>query len=118
MANSLPKPDFNVQPGDDHDHAHEHHDHHHVEVPAGRNNEEGGKKCRLERSSTPEGPLCFNEPECQDCAVEIGGTCLDPGGRCTECRVFCGGLTDGLLSLGGPVGRLSRRWLGSSGATT
>lgn len=40
-----------------------------------------------------------NEPECQDCAVEIAGNCLDPGGRCTECRVFCGGITDGLLSL-------------------
>ncbi|MFO0723563.1 MAG: hypothetical protein U1E65_07275 [Myxococcota bacterium] len=40
-----------------------------------------------------------NEPECQDCALEVGGTCLDPGGRCVECRTFCGGITNGLLSL-------------------
>lgn len=44
-----------------------------------------------------------NEPECQDCAVEIGGTCLDPGGRCVECRTFCGGITNGLLSLVGAL---------------
>ena len=39
------------------------------------------------------------EPECQDCALEVGGTCLDPGGRCAECHTFCGALTGGQLSL-------------------
>lgn len=39
------------------------------------------------------------EPECQDCAVEVFGSCIDPGGRCVECDIFCGGITDGLLSL-------------------
>lgn len=39
------------------------------------------------------------EPECQDCLVEVFGNCVDPGGRCVECNVFCGGITDGLLSL-------------------
>jgi len=39
------------------------------------------------------------EPECQDCAVEVFGSCIDPGGRCVECNIFCGGLTGGLLSL-------------------
>lgn len=43
------------------------------------------------------------EPQCQDCALEVGGTCLDPGGRCAECHVFCGGITDGLLSLVGAL---------------
>ncbi|MBI2373454.1 MAG: hypothetical protein HYV07_05590 [Deltaproteobacteria bacterium] len=40
-----------------------------------------------------------NEPECQDCALEVGGSCLDPGGRCNECYVFCGGLTNVTLSI-------------------
>lgn len=39
------------------------------------------------------------EPECMDCAVEIAGTCLDPGGRCNECNIFCGGITNGLIDL-------------------
>lgn len=39
------------------------------------------------------------EPECRDCAIEIGGTCFDVGGRCVECRTFCGAITDGLLSV-------------------
>ncbi|MBI4820743.1 MAG: hypothetical protein HY791_31050 [Deltaproteobacteria bacterium] len=39
------------------------------------------------------------EPECQDCALEVAGSCLDPGGRCNECYVFCGGLTDVTLSI-------------------
>lgn len=39
------------------------------------------------------------EPECRDCAVEVGGTCLDPGGRCVECRTFCGGVTNVVLDL-------------------
>ncbi|MBK6688599.1 MAG: hypothetical protein IPG45_29275 [Deltaproteobacteria bacterium] len=43
------------------------------------------------------------EPECQDCLVEVFGNCLDPVGRCGECDIFCGGLTDGLLSLVGAL---------------
>jgi MYXO-CTERM domain-containing protein len=39
------------------------------------------------------------EPECRDCAVEVFGNCLDPDGRCVECDIFCGGITNGLLSL-------------------
>jgi MYXO-CTERM domain-containing protein len=41
------------------------------------------------------------ESQCQDCVLEepFGNNCLDPGGRCAECHIFCGGLTDGLLSL-------------------
>jgi len=39
------------------------------------------------------------EAECRDCAVSVGGTCLDIGGRCGECRTFCGGVTDGLLTV-------------------
>lgn len=45
-----------------------------------------------------DGGYC-NESECQDCAVEVFGNCLDPGGRCVECEIFCGGITSGLLSL-------------------
>ncbi len=45
-----------------------------------------------------DGSYC-NESECQDCAVEVFGSCLDPGGRCVECEIFCGGITSGLLSL-------------------
>lgn len=46
------------------------------------------------------GDYC-GESECQDCLLEepFGGNCLDPGGRCAECHVFCGGLTNGLASL-------------------
>lgn len=40
-----------------------------------------------------------SESECRDCLVEVFGTCLDIGGRCTECHIFCGGITNGLLSL-------------------
>ena len=39
------------------------------------------------------------EPQCQDCVLQVGGTCLDPGGRCAECHIFCGGITSGLLTL-------------------
>jgi hypothetical protein len=39
------------------------------------------------------------ESQCQDCAVEVFGECLDPGGECVECEIFCGGITSGLLSL-------------------
>ncbi len=39
------------------------------------------------------------EPQCMDCAVEVFGNCIDPGGRCVECDIFCGGITNGLLSL-------------------
>lgn len=45
------------------------------------------------------GNYCNSENECQDCALEVFGNCLDPGGRCVECEIFCGGITDGLLSL-------------------
>ena len=44
------------------------------------------------------------EPECRDCGIVVFGTCLDIGGRCGECVVFCGGITDGLAAL---VGALS-----------
>jgi hypothetical protein len=51
-----------------------------------------------------------SERDCRDCAVEVGGTCLDPGGRCVECRIACGGITStavnlitGLLDLIRPV---------------
>ena len=40
-----------------------------------------------------------DEPECQDCALEIGSTCSDPGGRCAECVTFCGAITDATLTL-------------------
>ncbi|MBK8012490.1 MAG: hypothetical protein IPK13_14155 [Deltaproteobacteria bacterium] len=40
-----------------------------------------------------------SEPECQDCALEIGSTCSDPGGRCAECVTFCGAVTDATLTL-------------------
>lgn len=41
------------------------------------------------------------ESQCQDCVLDdpFGSGCLDPGGRCAECHVFCGAVTDGLLSL-------------------
>jgi hypothetical protein len=39
------------------------------------------------------------ESECQDCVLEPFGTCVDPGGRCAECHIFCGGITNGLASL-------------------
>lgn len=39
------------------------------------------------------------EPECRDCAVEVAGTCLDPGGRCVECNIFCGGVTNAVVGL-------------------
>lgn len=39
------------------------------------------------------------EPECEDCLVEVFGNCVDPVGRCGECRALCGGLTEGLFSL-------------------
>jgi hypothetical protein len=39
------------------------------------------------------------EPECRDCALEVGGTCLDPGGRCVECDIFCGGVTNAVVNL-------------------
>jgi hypothetical protein len=39
------------------------------------------------------------ESQCQDCVLDVFGECLDPGGTCAECHIFCGGLTDGLLSL-------------------
>ena len=39
------------------------------------------------------------EPECQDCLIEVFGTCLDPGGRCVECRIFCGLVTDAVLNV-------------------
>ena len=45
------------------------------------------------------GNYCNTEPECQDCALEIAGTCFDPGGRCIECEIFCGGITNALLDL-------------------
>ncbi|MEL7368851.1 MAG: hypothetical protein AAFN74_08075, partial [Myxococcota bacterium] len=35
------------------------------------------------------------ENECQDCTIEIFGTCLDlPTGRCSECDTICGGLAN------------------------
>lgn len=56
-----------------------------------------------------QGTYC-NEPECRDCALEVFGTCLDPGGRCVECQIACGGITgtavnlvSGLLDLLRPV---------------
>lgn len=49
-------------------------------------------------SGSPNGGYCA-EPECRDCAVEVAGTCLDPGGRCAECRIFCGGVTNVVVDL-------------------
>ena len=48
------------------------------------------------------GDYC-SERECQDCVIEISGSCYDPGGRCAECHIFCGGITDGLLRLVGAL---------------
>ncbi len=45
------------------------------------------------------GNYCNTEPECQDCAIEVAGTCLDIGGRCVECEIFCGGITNAVLDL-------------------
>ena len=39
------------------------------------------------------------ESECQDCGIEILDVCLDPGGRCAECDIFCGLLTDAIAAL-------------------
>jgi hypothetical protein len=44
-------------------------------------------------------PNYCDEPECRDCAISVAGNCLDPGGRCAECHVFCGGLTNALLDV-------------------
>ena len=40
-----------------------------------------------------------SEPECEDCLIEILGTCFDIGGRCGECRIFCGLITNAVLDL-------------------
>ena len=74
LTHALPKPDFTPQPGDDgvydHDHAHAHD--HGAQAPASSAQTAEGKKCRLERADAPNGPLCFNEPECQEvCAPDI-----------------------------------------------
>ena len=47
----------------------------------------------------PGSSVYCQEPECQDCAVEVAGTCLDPGGRCVECNIFCGGVTNAVVNL-------------------
>ena len=39
------------------------------------------------------------ERECQDCTVEVFGTCLDPGGRCVECDIFCGAIGSAVAAL-------------------
>lgn len=39
------------------------------------------------------------EPECTDCAVEILGNCIDPGGPCAECSVACGGIATATVEL-------------------
>lgn len=39
------------------------------------------------------------ESECRDCAVEVFGSCLDPGGRCVECNIACGGITATAVNL-------------------
>lgn len=39
------------------------------------------------------------EPECTDCALEVFGVCLDPGGRCVECHIACGGITSTAVGL-------------------
>jgi MYXO-CTERM domain-containing protein len=59
------------------------------------------------------GNYCSTESDCQDCAVEVFGTCLDPGGRCVECEIFCGGITNGLLSLASALIDLIRPLLNS-----
>lgn len=41
----------------------------------------------------PSGVYC-NLSQCRDCALEVGGTCLDPGGRCNECYLVCGGIVN------------------------
>jgi hypothetical protein len=41
--------------------------------------------------------------QCQDCALEVGNTCLDPGGRCNECVILCGGVVNGVAALSGAL---------------
>lgn len=53
------------------------------------------------------------EAECRDCTIEVGGNCWDIGGRCGECRTFCGGLTDGLLAVVGGLLDLFRPLINS-----
>lgn len=61
----------------------------------------------------PGGSVYCQEPECQDCAVSIAGTCLDPGGRCNECHIFCGGITNAVVSLANSLIDLLRPLLNS-----
>lgn len=53
------------------------------------------------------------EPECRDCTVEIFGTCIDPGGRCVECDIFCGGIAQAVASLVSALSDLLRPLLNS-----
>lgn len=39
------------------------------------------------------------ERECRDCAVEIFGNCIDPGGRCAECSIACDAITNTAVEL-------------------
>lgn len=39
------------------------------------------------------------EAMCSDCLLEVGGACLDPGGRCVECDIACGGITSTAVGL-------------------
>lgn len=41
------------------------------------------------------------ESECRDCFLNVFGTCLDPGGRCAECTIACGGIASAAASLAG-----------------
>jgi hypothetical protein len=40
---------------------------------------------------------------CQDCAVSVAGNCLDPGGRCNECVLVCGGVVNALASVSSAI---------------
>lgn len=40
---------------------------------------------------------------CRDCALEVGGTCLDPGGRCNECYLVCGGIVNATAAVSSAI---------------
>ncbi|MCC7384435.1 MAG: hypothetical protein IT384_21490, partial [Deltaproteobacteria bacterium] len=53
------------------------------------------------------------ERNCQDCALEVLGSCLDPGGECNECHLLCGGVLDGVANLASALINLVRPLLNS-----
>ena len=85
LAKASPRPDYGIQPGDDGtyqgDNDHHHHDHHHDHdqpqdlpqppPPPAPIAAKPQKTCRLERELVRKGPMCTNEPECEEKCQDV-----------------------------------------------